>query len=79
MTVKPETNSGLSLGFFFDRHHVEPRVKLCVPNEGSSLIPLQYIVVRLTNTTLDVLLESRIDVYGIVDGGHGRVSRSSHK
>ena len=40
------------------RHHVEPRVKLC----ESFPLPLQYVeVVMRTNTTLDVLLESRSD------------------
>ena len=39
------------------RHHVQPRVKLYVPKEGSSPIPLKIVVVRRTNTTLDVLLE----------------------
>ena len=52
------------------RHHVQPRVKLYVPEEGSHPRPLKYIdVVRRTNTTLDVLLESRIDDYWNVDGG----------
>ena len=51
------------------RHHVEPRVKLSVPNEESFPITPQYIdVVRRTNTTLDVLLESRTDDYWNVDG-----------
>ena len=42
------------------RHHVQPRDKLYVPNErGHFPIPLKYIgVVRRTNITLDVLLES---------------------
>ena len=48
---------------------VEPRVKLCVTNEESFPIPLQYIdVVRRTNTTLDVLLESRMDDKWNVNG-----------
>ena len=51
------------------RHHVQPRVKLYVPKEGSFPIPLKYFdVVRRTNTTLDVLLESRIDDDWNVDG-----------
>ena len=46
------------------RHHVEPRVKLHVPNERSFQIPLEHIeVVRRTSTTLDVLLDHRIDDY----------------
>ena len=51
------------------RHHVEPRVKLNVPKEETFPIPLTYIdVTRSTNTTLDVLLERRIDDYLNVDG-----------
>ena len=30
-------------GKYIERHHVEPRVKLCVPNEDSFQIPLRYI------------------------------------
>ena len=42
--------------------HVEPRVKLFCAERRSCTIVLQYIdVVRRTNTTMDVLLESRID------------------
>ena len=54
------------------RHHVEPRVNLYVPSEGSFPTPLKYIdVVRRTNTTWDVciLLESHIDDDWNVDGG----------
>ena len=51
------------------RHHVEPRVKLYVPREGPSPIPLRYIdVTRATSTTLDVMLQSRIDDYWNVEG-----------
>ena len=40
-----------------------------MPKEESFLIPLEYIgVVKWTNTTLDVLLKSRIDHFGNVDG-----------
>ena len=57
-------------GNYIYRHHTEPRVKLHVPNEESFSIPLQYIdVVRRTNTTSDVLLESRIDDCWNVAGG----------
>ena len=46
------------------RHHVEPRVKLYMPKEESFPIPLRYIdVTRATGTTLDVMLEHRIDDY----------------
>ena len=48
----------------------EPRVEHYVPNEESFPIPLEYIdVVRRTNTTLEVLQESRIDDHWNVDGG----------
>ena len=44
-------------GNFIDRHHVEPGVKLYVPNEASFPIPLKYIAAtRVTNTSLDVVL-----------------------
>ena len=45
-------------------------MKLHVSKEVSFFVPLKHIdVVRRTNTTLDVLLESRIDGYWNVDGG----------
>ena len=51
------------------RHHVEPRVKLCVPKEESFFIPLKYIdVTRTAHTSVDVLLEKHIDDYWNVDG-----------
>ena len=51
------------------RDHVEPRVKLYVPKEESFPIPLEYIdVTRATNTTLDLLLDSRMDDNWNVDG-----------
>ena len=44
------------------RHHVEPRVKLYVPREETFPIPLRYIdVSRATCTTLDLVLERRMD------------------
>ena len=47
---------------FIYRHHVEPRVQLCVPREETLPIPLKYIdVTRATETILDVLQEKRID------------------
>ena len=49
-------------GDFIYRHHVEPRVQLCVPKEESFPIPQKYIdVTRATYTNLDVLQEKRID------------------
>ena len=43
---------------FVYRHHVEPRVKLCVPREESFPVPLKYIdVTRTTDTSLDEMLE----------------------
>ena len=48
------------------RHHVEPRVQLCVPKEETFPIPLKYIdVTRTTHTNL--LQESRIDNHWNVD------------
>ena len=68
--MKPATMFGRSLGInCICRHHVEPRVELHVEKEESFPISLQYFdVVRRTNTTLDVLLESRADDYLNVDG-----------
>ena len=51
------------------RHHVESRVKLYMPREESLPIPLKYIdATRNTYTSLDVMLEKRIDNYWSVDG-----------
>ena len=56
-------------GNFIYRHHVEPRVKLYSPREGSFPIPLKYIdVSRTTHTNLDVKQERRIDDYWNIDG-----------
>ena len=49
-------------GNFIYRHHVELRVKLYVPREETFPIPLRYIdVSRATCTTLDLVLERRMD------------------
>ena len=65
-------------GNYSYRRHVEPRVKLHVPKEGFP-IPLQYFdVVRRTNTTLDVLLESRVDDYLNVDGDQAGTKKKVH-
>ena len=57
------------LGSFVYRHHVQLRVKLYVPQEGSFPIPLKNIgVVHQTHTILHVFLESRMDHYRNVDG-----------
>ena len=56
-------------GNYICRHHVGPRVKLHVPREESFPIPLRYIdVTRATSTTLDVMLERRIDGYWNIEG-----------
>ena len=56
-------------GNFIFRHHVEHRVKLYSPREGSFPIPLKYIdVSRTTHTNLDVMQERRIDDYWNIDG-----------
>ena len=48
-------------GDFIYRHHIEPRVQLCVPKEETFPIPLRYIdVTGTTHTTLELLQESRI-------------------
>ena len=56
-------------GNFIYRHHVEPRVKLYSPREGSFPIPFKYIdVTRTTHTNLDVKQEKRIDDSWNIDG-----------
>ena len=56
-------------GNYIYRHHVEPRVNLYVPREDSLPIPLRYIeVTRVTSTTLDVMLERRIDDHWNIEG-----------
>ena len=67
-------------GDFICRHHVEPRVKLYMPNEESFPIPLKYIdVARTARTTLDILLEKHFDDYWNVPDGNtwsaGRLTR----
>ena len=70
-------------GNYIYHHHVEPRVQLYVPNEGSLPMPLEYIgIVRRTNTILDVLLEAVLTLVGtlMVNGNYlnlGPVSHSS--
>ena len=52
-------------GNYIYRHHVEPRVKLCVSLEESFPTPLRYVDVTMTaHTTLDVLQENRMDDFG---------------
>ena len=47
-------------GSFIYRHHVEPRVKLYMPEEESFPIPSKYVdVTRTTYTSLDVFLEKK--------------------
>ena len=49
-------------GDFIQRHHLEPRVQLCVSKEETFPIPLKYMgVTRATQTHLDVLQEKRND------------------
>ena len=55
----PEMISGVFLGFTI----VVITFKLHVPKEGSFPVQVKYIDVRRASTTLDVLLESRIDDY----------------
>ena len=62
LRVKPDMIFWRIIGNCIHRHHVEPRDKLCVPIDESCSIALECIgVVWRTHTTLDVLLESRID------------------
>ena len=56
-------------GNFIYRHHVEPRVKFYSLRKESFPFPLKYIdVSRTTHTNLDVMHDSRIDDYWIIDG-----------
>ena len=69
MTQKPGKDFWSISGNHIYRRHVEPRVKRYEPNAVSFLIPLNYIdVVRRSNMTLDVLLESRTDDDWNIDG-----------
>ena len=55
-------------GDFIYRHHNEPRVQLCVPNEETFPTPLKYIdVTRSAHAALDVIQEKRVDYYRNVD------------
>ena len=66
----PGTISGVLLGITI----VVITFKLYVLTEGSFPVQVKYIdVVRRTSTTLDVLLESRIDDYWHVHVGRGTV------
>ena len=61
VTRKCEVISGVSRNHIY-RHHVQPRVKLHVPSEGSVPIPLKSIAVGWrTSKTFEALLESRTD------------------
>ena len=56
-------------GDFIYRHHLEPRVQLYVPKDETFPFPLKCTdVTRATSTTLDVLLERRIDEYWNIEG-----------
>ena len=44
-------------GKYMNHFHVQPRVKLYLPKGGSFPIPLKYIVVRRTSTTLGALTQ----------------------
>ena len=56
-------------GDFIYYHHVQPRVKLHTPREETFPTPLKYIDdTRVTHTTLDAFLETRIDDFWNVDG-----------
>ena len=69
MTLKTEMISGVFLGVMFIVITFNQGSNF-VPNEGSLPMPNKLIdVIGLTSTTMDVLLESRIDDYWNVDGG----------
>ena len=51
--------------YFIYRHHVEPRVKLCVPTEESEI---HWRYQTTTDTTLDVMSEKHVEDYWNVDG-----------
>ena len=54
MMRKLEVTSGLIREMSFIAHHVEPRVKLCLPREESFPVPLKYIDVTInTHTPLE--------------------------
>ena len=53
----------------FYRHHVEPRVHLCVPKEESFPTPLKFFdVTSRSHINLKVMQEKRINDYWNVDG-----------
>ena len=67
--VKPKMISGLYSRNFIYRHHVEPRVNLCVPTEESFPFPLKYNdITRTTDTTSDVMSAKHTEDYWNVDG-----------
>ena len=79
MMVKQEMISGPFQPIFFYCHHLEPRVILYVPREASFPFPLRYIdVTRATNTTLEVMLESRVHDYWNIEGNHFDVTRDTN-
>ena len=52
--VEAKNDFWSTTGDFICRHHVEPRVKLCMPTEELFRIPMKYIdVTRTTHTSLD--------------------------
>ena len=56
-------------GDFVYRHHIDPRVQLCVPTETTFRIPLKHMDVRRsTFSDLDIAQEKRIDDCWNVDG-----------
>ena len=69
MTVKRDTSSGLQLGIYIHRLHVEPRAKLHVIEKESFPFPQFFFdVTRTTHTSLGVGQEGRVDDYWNVDG-----------
>ena len=69
MTLKPDTISGVLLGITFIVFTFNQELKSTFQKQGHSPKQLKYIdVVRRTNRTFDVLLESRMDDEWNVDG-----------
>ena len=75
MMVKQEVISGPFQGTAFTVITLNRESKLYVPREESFPIPLRYIdVTRATSTTLDVMLERRIDDYWHIEGNRDKVN-----
>ena len=68
MMAKPKMIFGLHQFMSFTVITWNPESKLYVPTEESFPVPLKYIDVTRTSTSLDVMLEKSIEDYWNVDG-----------